>query len=119
LAFTNTRERAGWCADKSAALPKMAALLAEAAHTSRPTGVTTLKSQGMCLVYGRGQAALDVAGELSERLSVTVLLSDAEEALPPGIVTEPVNKGRIRKATEHLGAGSCEADGYAAGLPPS
>src|SRR5262245_11633640 len=29
LAFTNIRERAGWCADKGAALPKMAALLAE------------------------------------------------------------------------------------------
>ena len=27
LAFTNIRERAGWCADKPAALPKMAALL--------------------------------------------------------------------------------------------
>ena len=28
LEFTNIRERAGWCADKAAALPKMAALLA-------------------------------------------------------------------------------------------
>ena len=74
LTFTNIRERAGWCADKPSALPKMAALLAEAAHTSRPTGVTTLKSEGVCLVYGRGQAALDVAAELSDRLSVTVLL---------------------------------------------
>src|SRR5262245_22895683 len=59
LTFTNIRERAGWCSAKAAALPKIAALLAEAAHASRPTGVTTLKSGGVCLVYGRGQAALD------------------------------------------------------------
>src|SRR6185503_7618136 len=42
LTFTNIRERAGWCEGKAAALPKMAALLAEAAHVSRPTGVATL-----------------------------------------------------------------------------
>src|SRR5262249_6054366 len=84
LAFTNIRERAGWCSSKGAALPKMAALLAEAALEPKPTGMTTLQSNGVCLVYGRGQAALDVAAELSERLSVTVLLNDAEDALPPG-----------------------------------
>jgi len=119
LAFTNIRERAGWCADKPAALPKMAALLAEAALTPRPTGVTTLKSDGVCLVYGRGQAALDVAAELSERLSVTVLLSDPEAALPPGIVSVPIYKGRIRTATGHLGRFEIEVDGYAPMLPSS
>jgi ferredoxin len=119
LTFTNIRERAGWCADKAAALPKMAALLAEAALSPEPTGVTTLKSEGVCLVYGRGQAALDVAAELSDRLSVTVLLSDAEEALPPGIVSVPIYKGRIRKATGRLGAFEIEVDGYAPMLPSS
>ena len=119
LAFTNIRERAGWCSSKGSALPKMAALLAEAAHTPEPTGMTTLKSGGVCLVYGRGQAALDVAAELSDRLSVTVLLSDAEDALPPGIVSVPIYKGRIRKAVGHLGAFEVEIDGYAPMLPSS
>ena len=119
LAFVNIRERAGWCSTKAAALPKMAALLAEAAHVARPTGVTTLKSEGQCLVYGRGQAALDVACELAGRLSVTVLLSDPEEALPPGIVSVPIYKGRIRKATGHLGRFEVEVDGYAPMLPSS
>jgi len=119
LTFTNIRERAGWCADKRAALPKMAALIAEAAHRPRPTGVTTLKSGGVCLVYGRGQAALDVAVELSARLSVTVLLTDAEDALPPGIVAVPIYRGRIRTATGHLGAFDIEVDGYAPMLPSS
>ena len=119
LAFINIRERAGWCSGKAAALPKMAALLAEAAHVARPTGVTTLKSEGVCLVYGRGQAALDVAAELSDRLSATVLLSDPEDALPPGIVSVPIYKGRIRNATGHLGAFEVEVDGYAPMLPSS
>ena len=119
LAFTNIRERAGWCAEKPAALPKMAALLAEAALRSKPTGVTTLESAGVCLVYGRGQAALDVAAELSGRLSVTVLLSDPEDALPPGIVSVPIYKGRIRTATGHLGRFEVEVDGYAPMLPSS
>jgi len=119
LAFTNIRERAGWCAEKPAALPKMAALLAEAALRPKPTGVTTLESAGVCLVYGRGQAALDVAAELSGRLSVTVLLSDPEDALPPGIVSVPIYKGRIRTATGHLGRFEVEVDGYAPMLPSS
>ena len=46
LTFTNIRERAGWCDAKPAALPKMAALLAEAAHAAKPTGVTTLALRG-------------------------------------------------------------------------
>src|SRR5581483_1489060 len=119
LAFTNIRERAGWCAEKSAALPKMAALLAEAAHASKPAGMTTLVSEGVCLVYGAGQATLDVASRLSDRLSVTLLLSDAEDALPPGMVSVPIYRGRIRAATGRLGAFEIEVDGYAPVLPSS
>jgi ferredoxin len=119
LTFTNIRERAGWCDARPAATPKMAALLAEGALSPRPTGVTTLKSSGICLVYGRGQEALDVAGELAGRLSVTVLLSDPGDALPPGIVSVPIYKGRIRRASGHLGAFDIEVDGYAPMLPSS
>ena len=57
--------------------------------------------------------------ELAGRLSVTVLLSDPEEALPPGIVSVPIYKGRIRKATGHLGRFEVEVDGYAPMLPSS
>lgn len=119
LKFTNIRERAGWCSAKSAALPKMAALLAEAAHIPRPAGLTTLKSEGVCLVYGRGQATLDVAAELADRLSVTVLLSDPEEAMPPAVAALPIYRGRIRRAGGNLGAFEVEVDGYAPMLPSS
>jgi hypothetical protein len=42
LRFTNIRETAGWCEHKSAALPKMAALLAEAAYRSEPATLLAL-----------------------------------------------------------------------------
>ncbi|MGH6815205.1 MAG: 4Fe-4S binding protein, partial [Hyphomicrobiaceae bacterium] len=96
LTFTNIRERAGWC--KSDAVPKMAALLAEARHVSKPAGSTTLKSEGVCLVYGAGQTALDAAQRLAGRLSVTLLLADAAGVFPPSVAAVPVFTGRIRTA---------------------
>ncbi len=119
MRFTNIRERAGWCEAKSAALPKMAALLAEAAYIAKPAGLITLKSDGVCLVYGSGQLALDVAAELSSRLSVSLLLTDASDAIPPSVVDVPIHRGRIRKAKGHLGAFEIEVDGYAPMLPSS
>lgn len=119
LTFTNIRERAGWCEAKASALPKMAALLAEAAYSAKPTGVTTLTSEGVCLVYGAGQVALDAAHLLADRLSVTVLLRDTADALPPDTVSVPIYKGRIRTASGHLGAFEIEVDDYAPMLPSS
>src|SRR5262249_2509181 len=119
LTLTNIRARAGMCAAPARALPKMAALIAEGALSQQPTGVTTLKSAGVCLVYGRGQAALDVASELADRLNVTLLLTDAEDALPPSMVSVPIFRGRIRRARGHLGGFEIEVDGYAPMLPSS
>jgi ferredoxin len=119
LTFTNIRERAGWCSAKGQALPKMAALLADATYAAKPAGQLTLKSEGICLVYGAGQQALDVATELAERLSCTVLLTDATDVLPPHHASVPIAKGRIRRAKGHLGAFAIDVDGYAAALPSS
>lgn len=119
LRFTNIRERAGWCADKSAALPKIAALLAEGQVVVQPAPLMTLASSGVCLVYGKGQQALDVARELGQRLSVTVLLSDAEDAIPPSVVSQPVAKGRIRAANGALGGFEVVVDGFAPVVPSS
>lgn len=119
IAFTNIRERAGWTTDSASPMPKMAALLAEAAYDAKPAGAATLTSHGVCLVYGRGQAALDVAAELAGRLSVSVLLTDAEGALPPSSGAMPIARGRIRTARGVLGNFEIEVDGYAAMLPSS
>ena len=117
LTFTNIRETAGWCEAKSEAIPKMAALLAQAAYQAKPTGALTLNSEGVCLVYGAGQAALDVAVKLSRHLSVSVVLSDAGDVIPPSTVDIAINKGRIKSVSGHLGAFEVVVDGYAAVLP--
>ena len=61
LAFVNIREHAGWSDESNRALPKMAALIAEAALDIPPTGSVTLKSSGVTLIYGRDEAAIEAA----------------------------------------------------------
>ncbi|MDX2288281.1 MAG: 4Fe-4S dicluster domain-containing protein [Hyphomicrobiaceae bacterium] len=119
IAFANIRETAGWSRAGGAALPKMAALLAEASYEAVPAGTVTLESKGQCLVYGAGQQALDVANSLAERLSVTVVLADAADALPPAVVRTPIYSGRIRGVRGALGAFEVSVDGYAPVLPSS
>lgn len=119
LLFTNIRERAGWSEAGKKALPKIAALLAEAVHESRPAGTVPVKSEGVCLVYGAGQAALEVAEQLSGRLSVSLMLSDAGDVMPPSTVNVPIYKGRITRASGTLGAFEITVDGYAPALPSS
>ncbi len=119
IAFTNIRERAGWSSAKKKALPKIAALLAEAAHDSKPAGTTPIVSRGVCLVYGAGQAAMDVAGQLAGRLNVSLMLSDADGILPPAMVNVPIYKGRVTGARGTLGNFEISVDGYAPATPSS
>ena len=117
--FTNVREHAGWSADAEAATPKIAALLAEAALDIEPTPSIGLKSDGVCLVYGRDETALEAAKQLTGRLEVTVLLSDPGEILPPRIMDVPIFRGTIAQAKGHLGAFGITVNGYAPSVPSS
>lgn len=119
LVFANIRETAGWSEARGAALPKMAALLSAAAYQPRPAGSVPIESKGVCLVYGAGQAALEVAQELASRLSVSLLLTDARDVMPPAVHTVPLYKGRIVKASGSLGAFEITVDGYAPAVPSS
>lgn len=119
LDFVNIRERAGWCGKGADANPKIAALLAEAAITVKPAGMRTIASDGSCLVYGSGQAALDVARRLAGRLDVSLLLVDPQDALPPSVAELPVYRGRIVRASGHLGNFDIVVDGYAPLVPAS
>ena len=119
IAFANIRERAGWSDVKKKALPKIAALLAEAAHSSKPTGTTPIVSEGVCLVYGAGQAAMDVAEQLAGQLNVSLMLTDASDLIPPSTVNVPIYKGRITAARGSLGSFEITVDGYAPVSPSS
>src|SRR5690606_20034587 len=74
---------------------------------------------GVCLVYGKGQQALEVARRLCGRLSVSLLLEEADDVVPPSIGDVPIYKGKIAAATGHFGAFEIVVDGYAPIRPAS
>lgn len=119
IVFTNIRERAGWSDAKKDALPKIAALLAEAAYAPKAAGTTPIISQGVCLIYGAGQDTMDVAGQLASRLNVSLMLTGSDGILPPNTVNVPIYKGTISAAKGSLGNFEITVDGYAPVSPSS
>ena len=119
VSFVNIRERAGWSTELDRTYPKIAALLAEGAMDAPPVPSLTLKSEGVALIYGRDERAIDLAAQLKERLDVTVLLTRPDAALPPAVREFPVVKGTIVRAKGHLGAFEIEVDDYAMAIPSS
>ncbi len=118
LGFTNIRERAGWT-EGAPATPKMAALLADAIQPSKPARLKAIESDGLCIVYGAGQAALDAARTLSARLSVTLVLSAADEVMLPTVLDFAIYRGRLSQVAGSLGNFDIVLDGYAPIMPSS
>jgi ferredoxin len=119
LDFANIREQAGWSAEAKAATPKIAALIAAAAVPMPQTAIVSYVSEGVTLVYGRDETAIEAARQLENRLNLTVLLTRPGEVLPPRTTGFPVLKGTIRSAKGHLGAFELVVDDYAAPSPAS
>jgi ferredoxin len=117
--FVNIRETAGWSSDAAKAAPKMAALLAAAAESRRDIPFVTLNSEGIVLIYGRDERAIEAAEILRDHLDVTVLVSDPAGLLPRRRSDYPVVKGRIRNAKGWLGAFEITVDDYAVPAPSS
>ncbi len=119
LAFVNIREAAGWSEEAGDATPKIAALLRHAALDITPAPVVSLKSEGVTLIYGKGQDAIDAARRLAETLNVTVLLQPGSDVIPPRVMDVPVVQGRVRSAKGRLGAFELVVDEYAMPAPSS
>ncbi len=119
LTFVNIRESAGWSADAKRAGPKMAALLAAAAEPLPPVPFVSLNSEGVALIYGRDERAIEAARLVADHLDVTVLLSRPKDVSPPRVTDFPVVKGTIRSAKGHLGAFELTVDDFAQPLPSS
>ncbi len=119
LRFTNIRERAGWSEEAEQAMPKIAALLAEAALDPAPTPSISLKSAGVTLIYGRDELALDAARQLADRLECSVLLTAPGNVTPPRLTEVPIFRGTIVGVKGHLGAFEIVVNGYAAAIPSS
>ena len=107
-AFLDLRDRAGWSDDPAPKLPKMSALVAEAVLTAHPQKTLDVVSEGLCLIIGAADVALDSAERLAPVLGVTVLLTD--DAAPPENRSFDAIRGRIVQATGALGGFSLRLD---------
>ena len=74
ISFVNIREAAGWSKDAKAAGPKMAALIAASAEPGPDYPFVSLNSEGVTLLYGKDERAIEAAGLLKDHLDVTVLI---------------------------------------------
>src|SRR5947207_2694252 len=119
LTFVNIRETGGWSKDAAAAGPKAAALIAAAGEDMPPISLVTLESQGVVLIYGCDEVAVEAAQRLADRLDITVLLTKPGDVTPRRTNEFPVLKGTIRNARGHLGAFELAIDDYALPLPSS
>jgi ferredoxin len=119
VTFVNVRETAGWSSHARGAGPKMAALLAAATVKEPPAALVSLKSEGVILIYGRDEAALEAAEMLHDILDVTVMLTGTAAVLPRRVSNFPVVKGKVARAFGHLGAFEITVNAYAQPAPSS
>ena len=119
LTFVNIRETAGWSKDAATSGPKAAALIAAAAEDTPPIALVTLESNGVALIYGCDEVAIEVGRRLADRLDVTVLLTKPGDVTPRHSNEFPVLKGSVRNGRGHLGQFEFTIDDYAFPAPSS
>jgi ferredoxin len=117
--FVNIRETAGWSKDAGDAGPKMAALIAASLEPVPEIFFVPLTSEGVTLIYGKDERAIEAAQLLKDHLDLTVLIKPPGNVAPPRATDFPVVKGSIRHAKGHLGAFELTVDDYAAPTPSS
>ena len=119
MEFVNLRETAGWSVDGTKAGPKMAALLAAASEVTPAFPFVTLSSDGVILIYGRGEIAIEAGRLLADHLDVTIMITKPSQIMPPAIRSFPIVQGTIRNAKGYLGSFELTIDDYAAPRPSS
>lgn len=119
LNFVNIRENAGWSRDATKAGPKIAALLVAAAEPVPDFPLVSMTSDGVILIYGRDEKAIEAAELLKDHLDITVLISKPSGIAPRRVTDFPVVKGNVRAASGHLGAFEVTVDDFAPASPSS
>jgi ferredoxin len=103
----------GWSSEAVPPGPKQVALLAMAAEPMPPVTFVTLESNGVVLICGRDEIAVEAGNLLKEHLDVTVLIEPPAAIAPPRTSNFPVAKGKVRNASGHLGAFEVTVDDFA------
>jgi ferredoxin len=117
--FVNLRETAGWSTEGAQAGPKMAALLAVAGESTPEVPLVNMSSEGVILIYGCDETAIEAGKLLADHLDVTVMITRPAQIAPPSTTSFPIVKGTIRNASGHFGAFELTIDDYAAPRPSS
>ncbi|MGV3741495.1 MAG: ATP-binding protein, partial [Burkholderiaceae bacterium] len=105
IRFVNIRETAGWNKDAKQSAPKMAALLAAAALAEpEPVPTVEYQSSGQLLIIGPAKQVLPWAEHLRKQLSVSILLTDAQEGKGLAKRLFPTFSGSGVKVNGWLGA---------------
>ncbi len=99
--FVDLRDRAGWSENGDESAPKMAALVADARLLPPAIKLFDIQSNGQCLILGPEKITLAAAAQLSEVLSVTVLLEQVEDLPVRGNFDVVV--GQLRSASGSFG----------------
>jgi ferredoxin len=119
MEFVNLRETAGWSTEGTRAGPKMAALLAAASEPAPAFPFVTLSSEGVILIYGRDEVAVEAGRLLADHLDVTIMITKPSQIMPPATTSFPIVQGTIRNAKGYLGAFELTVDDYAVPRPSS
>src|SRR2546421_7040373 len=82
VTYSNIRETAGWSKDAHAAGPKMAALLAAAAEQAPEVPFVSMSSEGVVLIYGHDEQAIEAGNLLKDHLDVTGLIKPPPQGAP-------------------------------------
>ena len=97
----------------------MAALIAAAVEPMPDVAFVPLTSDGVTLIYGKDEQAIEAAQLLKDHLDITVMIKPPGGLLPQRVTEFPVVKGLIRQAKGYLGAFELAVDDYAAPAPSS
>ena len=97
--------------------PQTAALHAVAAEPTPEIALVSLDSQGVTLIYGRDEAAIEAAALLADHLDITVLIARPKDLRLPRDTGFPVVQGIVKSAKGHLGNFEIVVDDYAQALP--
>jgi ferredoxin len=90
-----------------------------AAEPASAPGLVTLTSNGVILIYGCDETAIEAGRQLADKLDVTVLLTRPGEITPHRVWDFPVMRGTIRNVYGHLGAFELTVDDFATPAPSS
>jgi len=119
ITFVNLRETAGWSKEASRAGPKMAALVAAAQEPLPEVPFVTLESEGVILIYGADERAVEAGALLQDHLDVTVLIKPPAAIAPSRSGAFPIAKGRVASAKGYLGAFELTINDFAQPAPSS